>query len=102
MRAYHGTSSAVVSDTEYRLVPPCESGKLQEDGRKVRLDCVFATPDLGLARIYAGRAARRFGGRPVVLEVSLPDRLTVVDPGSRPGAVVLVAPGGWIVGRAPK
>ena len=99
MRAFHGTSSSVVGAGEYCLVPPCESGKLQEAGRKVRLDCVFATPDEGLARVYAGRAARRFGGRPVVLEVSLPDRLTVVESGSRPGAVVLVAPGGWIVSR---
>jgi len=99
MRAFHGTSTAVVGVHEHCLLPPEATGKLQEAGRKVRLDSVFATPDVGLARIYAGRAARRFGGRPVVLEVSLPDRLTEVDPGSRPGATVLVAPGAWIVAR---
>jgi len=99
MRAYHGTSTAIVAADEFRLLPPAQTGKLQEAGRKKRLDCVFATPDEGLARIYAGRAARRFGGHPVVLVVSLPERDTELDPGSRDGATVLVAPGAWIVER---
>jgi hypothetical protein len=100
MRAFHGTSSAAVGEGVHVLLPPVDTGKLQEAGRKVRLDCIFATPDQGLARVYAGRAVRRFGGRPVVLEVSIPDRLVEVDSGSRPGAVVLVAPGAWVVSRS--
>lgn len=99
MRAYHGTTTAVVGVNEFRLLPPESTGRLQEVGRKVRLDKVFATPNEGLAKVYAGRAARRFGGRPIILIVSLPDRDTEIDSGSRPGAVVLTAPGAWIVGR---
>lgn len=99
MRAYHGTSSAILKADAYCLIPPVQTGVLQEAGRKRRLDKVFATPDYGLAKIYAGRAVNRFGGKPVVLEVILPDQDTELDPGSRPGAQVLVAPGAWIAAR---
>jgi len=67
MTFYHGTSSALeVGDV---LLPPNETGQIQELGRKKNLDRVFFTTDKGSARIYAGRAVNRFGGTPVVLEV---------------------------------
>ena len=98
MRAYHGTSTAVIQDGEHVLRPPCVTGILQEHGRRRNLDRVFATPDPGLARIYAGRAVSRFGGRPVLLTVSLPDRDTETL-SDRPGATVLAASGAWIIER---
>ena len=96
VRAYHGSSTAVISDATV-LRAPEDTGVLQEQGRKKRLNCIFSTPNEGLARIYAGRAVRRFGGRPVILTVSLPERDTIVDPGSKPGATIYVSPGAWIV-----
>jgi len=97
MLAYHGTSSAAVASDCRAILPPNDTGVIQEAGRKRRLDRVFATPDKGLARVYAGRAVQRFGGRPVVGEVALPESDTYVDSGSRPGATIFVAPGAWVV-----
>ena len=95
MRAYHGTIRENIATGA--ILPPTQTGIIQEEGRKKRLDCVFATPNEGLARVYAGRAARRFGGEPVVVEVSMFDRDITVDEGSRDGAIVLVASGAWSV-----
>jgi hypothetical protein len=67
MLFYHGTSSAV--GIGYRLLPPATTGVVEEVGRKKNLDKVFFTTDLGSARIYAGRATRRFGGSPVIYRV---------------------------------
>ena len=64
---YHGSSTACGID--YMLIPPEDSGFLQEEGRKKNLDKVFFTTDLGSARIYAGRAVNRFGGSPVIYRV---------------------------------
>jgi len=66
---YHGTSTAVMSDEEYVLLPPSMTGIIQEVGRKKNLDKVFFTADLGLAQIYAGRAKNRFGGDPIVYRI---------------------------------
>lgn len=66
-RYYHGTSDAVVPDGSYRLEPPASTGKIQEEGRKKNLDRVFFTRDINSAKIYAGRAANRFGGKPKVV-----------------------------------
>jgi hypothetical protein len=64
---YHGTSTAC--NINFKLLPPEETNVLQEKGRKKNLGRVFFTEDLGLARVYAGRAVKRFGGTPVVFRV---------------------------------
>lgn len=57
---YHGSSSNC--GIEFMLKPPVETEMLSEEGRKKNLDQVFFTKDLGLAKVYAGRACNRFGG----------------------------------------
>ncbi|WFD55625.1 hypothetical protein phi5_145 [Enterobacter phage phi5] len=67
---YHGSCTA--AGIESMLLPPCASDTLSEKGRKKNLDRVFFTADIGLARIYAGRAARSIGGDPVLYRVVCP------------------------------
>ncbi|ANN86492.1 hypothetical protein KNT56_gp108 [Escherichia phage phT4A] len=67
---YHGSCTA--AGIESMLLPPCDSDTLSEKGRKKNLDRVFFTADIGLARIYAGRAARSIGGEPVLYRVVCP------------------------------
>ena len=64
---YHGSSDAVLDPHGFRLLPPSMTGKTQEHGRKKNLDRVFFTKDIKSANIYAGRASRRFGGKPIVV-----------------------------------
>lgn len=54
------------------LIPPISTGTISESSRKKNLDRVFFTEDLGLAKIYAGRAARSIGGKPVIYRVVSP------------------------------
>lgn len=67
---YHGTSSN--SNISNKLLPPSHTGVISEKGRKKNLDKVFFTTDIGLARIYAGRASRSYGGTPKILRVINP------------------------------
>lgn len=67
---YHGSSS--LSNIENMLLPPSETNVISEKGRKKNLDRVFFTADIGLAKIYAGRAARSIGGKPVLYRVVSP------------------------------
>ena len=67
---YHGSSDACgITD---RLCPPDQTGVISEKGRNKNLGRVFFTADIGLARIYAGRAARSLGGSPVLFRVVQP------------------------------
>ena len=50
-------------------LPICFPVTIQTDHH---LDRVFFTADIGLARIYAGRAARSIGGDPVLYRVVCP------------------------------
>ena len=52
---YHGSCTA--AGIENLLLPPEVSNTISERGRNKNLDRVFFTEDLGLAKIYAGRAA---------------------------------------------
>lgn len=70
---YHGSSS--VCDINSLLVPPSVSKVISEKGRKKNLDRIFFTEDIGLAKIYAGRAAKSLGGEPRLYRVVMP-----VDP----------------------
>lgn len=81
---YHGSSTAC--GIEHMLLPPELSDTLSEKGRNKNLDRVFFTEDIGLAKIYAGRAAKSLGGEPILYRVVSP-----IDPvcmNSTPGATV--------------
>lgn len=54
------------------ILPPSDTGVISEVGRKKNLGRVFFTKDIGLAKIYAGRAARSYGGDPVLFRVISP------------------------------
>ena len=90
---FHGTSSAL--RVRGRLLPPKESGALSEKGRKKNLHLVFFTEDEKYARIYAGRACQRFGGKPVVCRVVPVGEVKCLS--SRKGATVFVAPSAIIL-----
>ena len=89
---YHGTSDAL--GIGHKLLPPSTTGRLQEAGRLKNLDAVFFSRDLGSARVYAGRACRRFGGRPVIYRVMPMGE--VVEMNSTPGTTVYLAPWAFV------
>jgi len=64
---YHGTSSNC--GIQHILMPPLETKIISEKGRKKNLDKVFFSSDIGLAKVYAGRACSQFGGEPKVYRV---------------------------------
>ncbi|UIW11330.1 MAG: hypothetical protein [Enterobacter phage ENC9] len=67
---YHGSTTN--ANIDFMLCPPVDTGVISEVGRKKNLDRVFFTEDIGLAKIYAGRAARSYGGEPVIYRVVSP------------------------------
>lgn len=67
---YHGSCTLGLKGD--MLLPPSETATLSEQGRLKNLDRVFFTKDLGLAKIYAGRAARSIGGEPTLFRVVCP------------------------------
>ena len=84
---YHGSSTgAGISNL---LSPPSETNIISEAGRKKNLDQVFFTADIGLAKIYAGRAARSIGGDPVLYRVVSPVNTKCMN--LTPGATVFHA-----------
>lgn len=89
---YHGTSSAV--GITFRLLPPAETGVMQEVGRKKALDRVFFTADRRSADVYAGRAVQRFGGRPVVYRVIPMGEVEVIN--TSPGTTVFSTTGAFV------
>lgn len=95
MRLLHGTTDLVQGAI---LLPPTETAVLSEKGRKKNLNRVFLTQDAGLARIYAGRAAKSIGGKPVVYECFAFDR-DVIALSDAAGATVFHASAAYIVGR---
>ena len=94
MKYYHGSS--VLLQKGDLLLPPAETGRLQEEGRKKNLDKVFFTRDFGSAKIYAGRSKQRFGGTRVVYEVEPIDEIVCVN--DRKGTSVYHLPKARIVG----
>lgn len=84
---FHGSTSA--ANIGIMLLPPDNTGVISEVGRKKNLDRVFFTSDIGLARIYAGRAARSYGGTPKVYRVIAPVDVQVLSDAK--GATVLHA-----------
>lgn len=91
MAFYHGTTTA--ANIDYKLLPPNHTNVISEKGRKKNLGRIFFTKDLGLAKIYAGRAARSIGGDPVVYRVVSP--IDVVCMNDTKGATVYHAEGAF-------
>ena len=84
---YHGTSSALgISDI---LLPPEQSERLAEVGRKKNLNKVFFTRDYKSAEIYAKKAVKQFGGEPIVFTIVPKGEITVVQ--DTPGTTVYMA-----------
>jgi hypothetical protein len=81
---YHG--SCTVAGIDSLLLPPSNTGTISEKGRKKNLERVFFTEDFGLAKIYAGRAARSIGGEPVLYRVVAP--VDTICMNHTPGATV--------------
>lgn len=81
---YHGSCTA--TGIENMLLPPEVSNTISEKGRNKNLNRVFFTEDLGLAKIYAGRAANSIGGEPVLFRVVMP--IDAVCMNDTPGATV--------------
>ena len=86
---FHGTSTACDIEIEDELLPPGETGMLQESTRKKNLDCVFFTKDKNSAQIYAGRAVSTFGGDPVVYKFEPSGAITCHN--DQPGTTVFSA-----------
>lgn len=63
---YHGSTTL---EGQHMLLPPNATGIIQERGRKKNLDKVFFTPDIGTARIYAGRSKNVNGGNTAIYRV---------------------------------
>jgi len=75
---YHGSSSECGID--FMLLPPEMTEVLSEEGRKKNLDQIFFSKDVGLAKVYAGRACARFGGKPKLYRVvPMTDVVTLSD-----------------------
>ena len=90
---YHGSSS--LAGIGNVLLSPESSGVISEKGRLKNLDRVFFTKDLGLAKIYAGRACRSYGGGdPVVYRVVCPVDLVCLN--DTKGATVYHAAGAFV------
>lgn len=81
---YHG--STTLAGIENILLPPKSTNVLSEKGRNKNLDRIFFTEDIGLAKIYAGRAAKSIGGEPVLYRVVMP--VDVICLSDVPGASV--------------
>jgi hypothetical protein len=87
---YHGTSTAVGLKPGVDLLPPDQTDKISEKGRKKNLDKVFFTKDIGSAKIYAGRAVNQFGGQPVVFKVTPVGKIEALN--LTPGSTVFMSP----------
>ena len=96
---WHGTSTNLLPDGSYRLLPPTDTGKITEANRAQRTDQVFFTTSPSYARIYARiyamRACRLFGGQPILHRV-IPARDEVVCLNATKGSEVYYAPSAFI------
>lgn len=90
---YHGTTATLLPG-EY-ILPPSETGKISEKGRKKNLSKVFMTKDMGSAKIYAGRAKHSLGGRPSVYLVEPVGEVETIT--NIPGTSVFMAPKAKVV-----
>ena len=67
MMYFHGTSTALkIGDY---ILPPCETGTLREGWRMWSRDKIFITDSIKSAVGYAKKAAKKFGGAPIIYQV---------------------------------
>ena len=69
MEFYHGTSDAL--NIGKLLLPPVITENLREDWRTKHHDKVFFTTSLLSAEMYAKKACKKYGGKPVVDSISI-------------------------------
>lgn len=67
MEFYHGTSDAL--HIGKLILPPVITENLREDWRTKYRDKVFFTTSLLSAEMYAKKASKKYGGKPVVYRV---------------------------------
>lgn len=91
---YHGTSTSFNLEPGDSILPPDETDKLSEKGRKKNLDKVFFTQDPKSAKIYADKARIQFGGESIVYEVIPAVPIEWLN--KTPGTTVAMAPGARI------
>lgn len=84
---YHGSSTS--GNITNVLLPPNTTGVISEASRKKNLNKIFFTKDKKLAEIYAGRAARSYGGKPILFRVITPINTQCLS--DTPGASVFYA-----------
>lgn len=94
---YHGTSTILGLEPGMTLLPPDQTEKISEKGRKKNLDKVFFTKDLGSAKIYAGRAVNQFGGKPTIFSIEPVGEIELINP--TPGSTVFMSPSAKITNR---
>ncbi len=95
---YHGTSKPLKIGG--LVLPPSQTGKMSEKGRKKNLDVVFLTKDPRSALIYAGRAANSLGGKPVVYVVEPQGPVSELN--GTPGTTVFYSPYAKVIRVASK
>lgn len=84
---YHGTSTAL--GIENIILPPEQTTKLSEVGRKRNLNKVFFTRDPRSAESYAHKAVKNFGGDPIIYKVKPVGAVDVLQ--ATPGTSVYMA-----------
>lgn len=94
---YHGTSTILGLKPGMTLLPPDQTEKISEKGRKKNLDKVFFTKDLGSAKIYAGRAVNQFGGKPTIFSVEPVGEVELIN--ATPGSTVFMSPSAKITNK---
>lgn len=96
---YHGTTTAC--GITNALLPPTRTGHCTELGRVNNLDRVFFTRDIGYAEIYAKKAVKRFGGKPVVMVLNTEELDDVKMVQGTPGATIFTASSAKILTQLP-
>lgn len=74
---YHGTSSVLVGPDKKYIKPPIETGVIREHTREDNRDVVYVTTSLCMAMNFAIKAAKKFGGRPMIYWVE-PDKESLI------------------------
>lgn len=64
---YHGTTTNL--KIVNKILPPIDTGILRENWRKKNLNKVFYTLNFGQAMRYAVKAAKKYGGKPIVYSI---------------------------------
>lgn len=64
---YHGTTDTF--NIKDKILPPIVTGILREEWRKNYKNKIFFTQNFGQAKKYAIKAAKKYGGNPIVYSI---------------------------------